>query len=164
MPYTREIYSDGDGVNTVNELISSEQIGRKLVYITVTATNNTDTEQCFYMPQISLEQLRNDNGELVYASNLPGYEYMREISYIDNNNVDKSGFKSGYNFLDIPANSSQVIHLGFFVDDDIIDELYVTLEADFASGIFDAATNTFVQNTKQGIDYGFACTKVNSGE
>lgn len=164
LPYTREVYSSGDGIDTVNELISSEQVGRKLVYITVTATNNTDTVQHFYMPQISLDQLRENNGELESASNLPSYQYMSEISYIDNNNVDELGFKSGYYSLDIPANSKEVIHLGFFVDEDTLDELYVSLNATFASGIFDAETNTFVHNPKEGIDYGFACIKVISGE
>ena len=164
VPYTREVYSDGDGINTVKELISSEQVNRKLIYITVTATNNTNKEQSFYMPQISLDELRENDGKLEVVSNLPSYKYMREISYIDNNNVDKFGFKSGYNALGIPANSSEVIHLGFFVDEDTLDELYVSLNATFSSGIFDADTNTFVHNSKQGMDYGFACIKVISGE
>lgn len=164
LSYTREIYSYGDGVNTTKELISSETMNRKLIYVTATVTNTSDEEQCFYLGQIGMEWLRENNGELQYVGDLEEYlpdkAWCGEINYIDNNNVDTNGFKSGYYFMDVPANSSKTVHLGFFSDEDMIDELYVTFDGAWCDSIFDEETNTFVLNDSPSTSYGYACIKV----
>lgn len=133
-PYERYTYSYGDGTNSLNKIEKTENINRKLVYLTVTVTNNTAKNQIFNIYDITLNWLKENGGKLDNAysidETLPQTTLSTEINYIDNNMTDSLGIKSGYYQLEINANSSETVHLGYFVDDDTLDELYITIYAD----------------------------------
>lgn len=162
LPYTRETIKYGDGVDSVNEIVASETVNRRLVYVTVNVRNTSDTEREFYLYQLNIDRLRDNNGVLGYPTGdevLPELASCGEINFIDNNDVEKSGYSSGYYFLTVPANSSETVHLGFLADEDMLDELYVTVDGRWCGAIFDAESGKFVNNDKE-TEFGYACIKV----
>lgn len=162
LPYTREVMEYGDGIDSANKIVSSETMNRKLVYVTVTVNNTSESPRCFYLRQIGIERLEQNNGGLGYFCSddvLPELANRGEISFIDNNNVPIDGQQHGYYFLDMPANSSKTVHLGFLADEDMLDQLYVTVSGDDSCLIYDAKEQKFVDNDSE-TNFGYACVKV----
>lgn len=158
--YTREIYNYGDGIYTNNELISSETVNRKFVYVTVNVDNSSNSDKDFNLAQIGLNYLENNNG--ILQPTLENYEPANhnEINWIDNNNTEKDGFKAGYYFMNVPAKGSKTVHLGFLADEDTLDKLYVTVSGNWCCAIYDAESGKFINNEDPNKNYGYASIKV----
>lgn len=132
--YERYTYDYGDGRNTLDRVEKVENINRRLVYVTAKVSNNTSESQTLNINEIMMEWLKEKEGKLDSAylvdEALPETTLSTEINYIDNNESDSLGMKSGYYQLEIDANSSETVHLGYFVDEDTLDELYITIYTD----------------------------------
>lgn len=127
LPYINNKYSDGDGVNSIGQLTESRHTNRKFITANFTVSNTLDLEQTFNISQIGISILENDkNGKLKDREEKTSID--GEINYIDNNDVDILGIKSGYYQLTIPANSSKDITIGFLVDENTIDDLYIVVD------------------------------------
>ncbi|MEE1055792.1 MAG: hypothetical protein UH239_00900 [Acutalibacteraceae bacterium] len=133
-PYERYTYVCGDGETDLDKIEKVDYINRKLVYVTTTVSNDTSEPQILNINEIMIEWLKEKEGKLDSAylcdESLPETTLSTEINYIDNNESDSMGMKSGYYQLKIDANSRETIHLGYFVDEDTLDELYITIDAD----------------------------------
>ena len=169
--HNRDWYTDGDGVSApIYQVTRSDEIASKLVYVTLTVNNPTNENKEFFFQGFGVNELANtlavQNGTKTaedFTSENEEYSepiMWGEVHYIDNNNVARDGYKRGYNFLDVEANSTQTIHIGFFVDEDKLDETYLTLDECWsASSVFDPNKSEFVDNDKD-YYYGIACIKV----
>lgn len=159
-PYTRKVYNYGDGIYTNDELISSETVNRKFVYVTVNVENSSNSDKDFNLAQIGLNYLENNNG--VLQQTLDNYEPANhnETNWIDNNNIEKDGLKAGYYFMNVPAKGSKTVHLGFLADEDTLNKLYVTVSGDWCCAIYDAENRKFIENEDPNTNYGYASIKV----
>ena len=119
-PYEKKIFKDGDGVNSIGSLEEINITNRKFVKAEVTVTNTINEEQEFGINTIKLNALKKDsNGNLIYKED---NSLSTETHYIESN-INRESY---YSIL-IPANSSETITVGFFVDEDTLDDLYLTL-------------------------------------
>ena len=171
VPREREYYISGDGITAPRGQVSrTDTVMPKMVYVTLTVNNPTDSDdefvfQGFEADTLSAEALKNgvtidykseDNDVSEYTIPI----LSTEVHYIDNNNVDKDGYKQGYNFLDVAANSTETIHIGFIVDEDKLDNTYVTIDECWnASAVFDPEQSAFVENNKD-YYHSLPCVKV----
>lgn len=68
----------GDGVETLDEVVKTESVQQKLVYVTVTYQNNTDTAINHMLYIGSLMRLKQENGKYqIYSHSGEGYDYIR---------------------------------------------------------------------------------------
>lgn len=166
LPYTRETIKQGDGVNSIDEVIATDTVNRRLIYTTVTFNNNSDTDKDYYLYRFDIQRLRDNNGALTnqFDEIIPELLNVGEINYIDNNNVGVDGYCAGYYKLTLPANSSQTVHMGFFADEDVLNELYLVLDnGGYVGAEFNSETGKFVfdnSGNPDGTERSFACIKV----
>ena len=67
----------GDGVETLDEVVKTESVQQKLVYVTVTYQNNTDTAINHMLYIGSLMRLKQENGKYqIYSHSGEGYDYI----------------------------------------------------------------------------------------
>lgn len=170
IPHEREHYIEGDGVTAPFRQVSrTDTITTKMVYVTLTVNNTTDVSKPFIYQGFNINTLADaiasQNGEKKLEDIVAEEDYTLpilwgDVHYIDNNNVDRDGYQHGYNFLDVPANSTQTIHIGFLVDEDQLDEAYITLDESWCNSmVFDSAKSEFVANGKD-YYHNLACIKV----
>ncbi|MBP0965502.1 MAG: hypothetical protein J5999_09470 [Oscillospiraceae bacterium] len=116
----------GDGVNTLDEVISREKVDRSVIVMTLTCTNNGNErgEICFYP-----KMFRMVDGK---AIDLTEPDNTTFISYGDKklggDNVHFSFYTSGEhekNSALIEAGESVTVRLAFIADDDSLDTLYI---------------------------------------
>lgn len=179
LPYTRETWKYGDGVNTTNELVASETVNTRFVYVTLTVDNTNNHADTFYLEQFSLNMidpdiLQENNGIYKYTEAdaepeeniwVNSRSLYGEIDYIDNNNVDYDaeivGALYGYYELSVPADSIETVHLGFWADEDTLDKLYLEVNNYWCNrALFDPDTNQFVYNKNPDTEYSVAYIKV----
>ncbi len=167
IPHEREHFIEGDGINTPGmKLSKTDWVTAKLVYVTLTVNNPTNTMKQFVFQGFETNLLSIQNGKIA-AINFTDEngEYTTpilcgEARYIDNNNVGRDGVKHGYNFLDIDANTTQTIHIGFLADEDELDDTYLTIDECWcAHEVFDPKKSEFVENGKD-YYHNVPCIKV----
>lgn len=119
-PYEKKFFKDGDGINSIGSLEEINIINGKFVKAEVTVTNTTNEEQEFGINTIKLNALEKDSkGNMIYKEE---NSLSTETHYIESN-INREDY---YSIL-IPANSSETITVGFFVNEDVLDDLYLTL-------------------------------------
>ena len=159
IPRTREYYTEGDGITSPFRTLSrTDTVTPKLVYVTLNINNPTSETKEFFYQGFDINSLENaikaQNGELSAEDPESVTEYadslnMGEVDYIDTNNVPTDGKKAGYYFLEVPAKSTQTVHIGFLADEDKLDDMYVSIDESWCCNcVFDAALSTFVDNNK----------------
>lgn len=128
LPTEKSVYQLGDGINSLNKESNKQTINKKLVLATFTVTNTTEEESYIFFGDFYLKWLKNQNGVLADVcqtdTTVPYLE--GEMNYLDAENRKPDGTRNSY-YYDIPANSNITFKAGYFVDEDIIDELYITL-------------------------------------
>lgn len=132
LPYTRKIYAEGDGVSSIDRLIKSEEVDRRFVVVSVNIKNTAPQEESYYFNDI-LRRLKKAS-----ANKLSMFEYGHgmycintldsDIPYIDNNDVGKYDDTDGFLRKTLAGNSEETVNLGFFVDEDSINDLYFTIK------------------------------------
>ncbi len=165
LPYTRTTYKYGDGVTTLDEVYAVDEVDRRLVYVTVTVNNTSDSERVFNLWSLGMSRLSDSDGSLTLVGEdgepVPDDPWYGEITYIDNNDVDKDGFQEGYYLLTVAANSSETVHIGFLADEDTLDELYVRAGSTYSRSVFDTSTNKFTSTASLNADvHSYAVFKV----
>ena len=168
LPYERKIYRSGDGVNEpFRSVIGTQTAEHRLIYATLTGTNTTDSDRCFYYQGFRLGRFNEQNGELSDAQTAANEETIRlgtEAAYIDNNNTEEDGFKHGWNFLTMTPGDTQTVHIGFICDSDELDYIYLTNDGGFETFRYDADTSVFGTSGSWNLDgsanHDTLCTKV----
>ncbi|MDE7389991.1 MAG: hypothetical protein K2M82_03515 [Lachnospiraceae bacterium] len=137
--YERNSYKYGDGVNTpISEITLTETVNRRMVYVTITVSNNTDSVSTYWYQDLDMHCLNDNNGNISpveYSEDcIPDIPWRGEISYIDKNDVDTAGYKAGYNSITLQPNTSETVHIGFWADEDMLDDYYVTNCLEYSAG------------------------------
>lgn len=142
----------GDGVNTVDQVVKTENVNQKLVYATVTYTNNSDQEikHMLYIGNLAL--IRHENGEyhIYNAMEQSGNGYDRvswdgvahtaEMTY----SSVREDYGNGGNYISSlqPGESIQV-NMAWIVNEDNLADMYLNLDGeggsyDFNEGMLEA--------------------------
>lgn len=136
LPDTISYIKAGDGINTLDEVISSREVPRKLVYVTLEYTNARETELTDVLFFSSVMKIREENevyeicgGEQpkegdawdTVQADSSSLEYGEEMAY-----YDVTGGERGNNYFgSIKAGETKILHVGFVVDEDALPYLYL---------------------------------------
>ncbi|SLL31564.1 Uncharacterised protein [Mycobacteroides abscessus subsp. abscessus] len=134
LPYKRDIYKVGNGKDSVDELIETQLINLKFVYLTTTVKNigKKATEELYMHP--SLQVLKFEKNAWNYAGEVGFAEdsiMTGEVDYLEPHGEGK-GF---YNIGSIQPGQTMKVNLGYFVDEDKLDSIF--LDAFHYSGVND---------------------------
>ena len=118
LPYEREKIVSGDGVNTLDQIIGMENINRRFVDITLEVIN----------PEGNTKNRANEAnvwGQIYFSSELEenSFCYGIEPLYFDSSDYDNQN--SHYYFTTIEEGRTFTCHLGYLVDEDKLDEMYL---------------------------------------
>lgn len=134
IPYKRNIYKMGDGKDTIDKLVDTQLINGKFVYLTTTVTNtsNQATEEIYMHP--SLQVLKSEGNGWSYTSDDEVSEHTvmsGEVDYLEPHGKGKSF----YNIGSIQPGQTKKINLGYFVDEDKLDSIFLDAFHYSGSGI-----------------------------
>ena len=121
----------GDGVNTIDEIISEEVVPMHILKMNVTITNTADIENdiCICPTMFIIEDGEpiaywEAQGEYSVYNSILGFESQSMwISLAMDNDQ-----KGGKNHLILAPNESADVQIAFFVDDNVKDKIYVSFE------------------------------------
>lgn len=124
VPYKRNVYKLGNGKDTLEELVDAQSVNVKFVYLTTTVTNtsNQATEEIYMHP--SLQVLKSDGNYWNYASGDDISEQSIMSGEVDYLEPHGSG-KSFYNIGSIQPGQTKKINIGYFVDEDKLDSIFL---------------------------------------
>jgi hypothetical protein len=134
----------GDGENTLDKVINEASVDQKLVYATVTYTNNTDSELDHVLYLGNLMTMKHENGS--YRTYIPEEEPGTDYDYFMGDGVAMTGemtyfsvheeYGNGGNYIESlkPGESIQVA-MAWIVNESDLEDLYLNLNSD--SGIYE---------------------------
>lgn len=134
VPYNRDVYKMGNGKETIDKLKDRQSVNVKFVYLTTTVTNtsNQATEE-IYM-QHPLRVLKSEGNGWNYTSDdeVSKHTVMSgEVDYLEPHGKGKSF----YNIGSIQPGQTKRINLGYFVDEDKLDSIFLDAFHYSGSGI-----------------------------
>ncbi|MDO4523544.1 MAG: hypothetical protein Q4B57_10450 [Eubacteriales bacterium] len=131
----------GNGTNSLDEVIKTEDTKQKLVYVTATYTNNTDEEIDHLQYLGSLVLMEQENGEYhAYDPQLQSEEQydrmiwdgvarMAEMTY-----HSVSDDENGKNYIpSLKSGESIQVHMAWIVNENDLKNMYLNLSGDGAS-------------------------------
>jgi hypothetical protein len=124
IPYRRDRYKVGNGKDTIDELVETKMVNLKFVYMTTTVKNvgKQATKEIYMHP--SIQVLKSDNNTWKYAGEdgIAEESVMTgEVDYLEPHGIGK-GF---YNIGSILPGQTMKIKLGYFVDEDKLDSIFL---------------------------------------
>lgn len=124
LPYRRNVYKVGNGKDSIDQLVESNLVNLKFVYLTTTVKNTGKqaTEEIYMHP--SLQELKPENNAWNYAEKAGINEasiMTGEVDYLKPHGRGK-GF---YNIGSIQPDEMKKINLGYFVDEDKLDSIFL---------------------------------------
>ncbi|ENQ3077413.1 anti-sigma factor [Bacillus cereus] len=124
IPYKRDVYKVGDGKDSIDKLVESKLITPKFVYLTTTVKNigKQATQEIYMHP--SLKVLKSENNAWNYAEEDGIAEKSTMTSEVDYLEPHGNG-KSFYNIGSIPPGQTMKVNLGYFVDEDKLDSIFL---------------------------------------
>lgn len=114
--YERENIVYGDGINTLNQLNGTENVNRCFVNVTLEVTNPEGNTR-------NRDDEANVWGQICFLSELEENPYGIEPIYFDGSDYDNKN--SHYYFTTIEEGKTLTCHLGYLVDEDKLDEMYL---------------------------------------
>ena len=124
LPYKRNVYKVGDGINSIDELVKSQSVNLKFVYLETTVKNigKQSTEEIYMHP--SLQVLKSENNAWNYASEDGISEHSMMSGEVDYLEPHGNG-KSFYNIGSIQPGETKKVNLGYFVDEDKLNSMFL---------------------------------------
>ncbi len=133
--YNRARISYGDGTNSVNHFVEKMKMRQKFVYITLKLKTGKASVSQYYINSFRSVFLKQDkkgnylldkNADALYNLDDGQTANFDELMYFDNSLVDNKD-KNFFNMGDIPGHTEKTVHIGFFVDEDLLDEMYIQI-------------------------------------
>ena len=149
---TLSYVKSGDGVNTLDEVVDTQEVSQKLVYATVTYTNPSDEEidHMLYIGSLMLLDQENDSYTVIDPNERSGDGYDRiiwdgaartaEMKYSDVTDFSQGNGGNYIPFLK-PGESIQV-HMAWIVNEPDLANMYLNLNGDGAAYDFSDAIKT----------------------
>jgi hypothetical protein len=124
LPYKRDVYKVGNGKDSVDKLVESQFVNLKFVYLTTTVKNNgkKKTEEIYMHP--SLQVLKSEKNAWNYAGEdgIAVDSIMTgEVDYLE----PHGNGKGYYNIGSIQPGQTMKVNLGYFVDGDKLDSIFL---------------------------------------
>ncbi|MFD3446603.1 DUF4367 domain-containing protein [Microbacteriaceae bacterium 4G12] len=143
LPYKRDVYKVGNGKDSIDNLVESKSVNLKFVYLTTTVKNiGTQATKEIYMSP-SIQVLKSKNNAWNYAKEDGIEEKSIMTSEVDYLEPHGNG-KSFYNIGSIPPGQTMKVNLGYFVDEDKLDSIF--LDAFHYSGFSGGTENMNVED------------------
>lgn len=124
LSYRRDEYKLGNGKDSIDTLVDSRLVNVKFVYLTTTVKNigKKSTEEIYMHP--SIKQLKFEGNAWKYAKE-EGMDATRimtgEVDYLE----PHGDGKSFYNIGSIRPGQTVKVNLGYFVDEDKLDSIFL---------------------------------------
>ncbi|MCC2493983.1 DUF4367 domain-containing protein [Bacillus cereus] len=124
LSYRRDEYKLGNGKDSIGTLVDSKLVNVKFVYLTTTVKNigKKSTEEIYMHP--SIKQLKFEGNAWKYAKE-EGMDATRimtgEVDYLE----PHGDGKSFYNIGSITPGQTMKVNLGYFVDEDKLDSIFL---------------------------------------
>ncbi|EHL66650.1 MULTISPECIES: hypothetical protein [Bacillus] len=124
LSYRRDEYKLGNGKDSIDTLVDSKLVNVKFVYLTTTVKNigKKSTEEIYMHP--SIKQLKFEGNAWKYAKE-EGMDATRimtgEVDYLE----PHGDGKSFYNIGSITPGQTMKVNLGYFVDEDKLDSIFL---------------------------------------
>ncbi|MFK4414967.1 hypothetical protein ABH961_003510 [Bacillus sp. RC251] len=124
LSYRRDEYKLGNGKDSIDTLVDSKLVNVKFVYLTTTVKNigKKPTEEIYMHP--SIKQLKFEGNAWKYAKE-EGMDATRimtgEVDYLE----PHGDGKSFYNIGSIRPGQTMKVNLGYFVDEDKLDSIFL---------------------------------------
>ncbi|MDO4321710.1 MAG: DUF4367 domain-containing protein [Lachnospiraceae bacterium] len=138
LPNEIQYVKTGDGIDTTNEILGSETVPQKLVYVSVEYTNTGDIPLyniLFIGNMMKIQETENGyeifdrekdrGGEDCDKLECSGLASSPEMRYYD---TERIGDNNGSNYIEaLQPGESTTIHMGFIVNEDELGYLYLNL-------------------------------------
>ncbi|HDR7798997.1 DUF4367 domain-containing protein [Bacillus tropicus] len=124
IPYRRDEYKLGNGKDSIDKLVDSKLVHPKFVYLTTTVKNigKKSTEEIYMHPSVKL--LKSEGNTWNYAEEAGTAEKSIMTSEVDYLEPHGDG-KSFYNIGSIRPGQKMQVNLGYFVDEDKLDSIFL---------------------------------------
>lgn len=124
IPYRRDVYKLGNGKDSIHKLVETKLINPKFVYLKTTVKNigKKSTEEIYMHP--SIKQLKFEGNAWNYAKEdgIAEKNIMTgEVDYLE----PHGDGKSFYNIGSIRPRETVKVNLGYFVDEDKLDSIFL---------------------------------------
>ncbi|MDA2598054.1 anti-sigma factor [Bacillus cereus group sp. Bc061] len=124
IPYRRDVYKLGNGKDSIHKLVETKLVNPKFVYLKTTVKNigKKSTEEIYMHP--SIKQLKFDGNAWNYAKEdgIAEKNIMTgEVDYLE----PHGDGKSFYNIGSIRPGETVKVNLGYFVDEDKLDSIFL---------------------------------------
>ena len=129
----------GNGVDTVDEIVKTESMEQKLVYVTVTYTNNTDKEinHMLYLGTLMLMNHENGMYHICSRAELSGEKCDRVIgdsvahtSEMTYSSVSEDYGNGGNYISSLKPGESKQVDMAWIVNENELDHLYLNLNGE----------------------------------
>ncbi|MFB3171031.1 anti-sigma factor [Neobacillus sp. 179-C4.2 HS] len=134
LPYKRDVYKVGNGKDSVDELVESQVVNLKFVYLTTTLKNSGKqaSEEIYMHPSLQVLKFEKNAWNYAGEDGIAEDSIMTgEVDYLEPHGNGK-GF---YNIGSIQPGQTMKVNLGYFVDADKLDSIF--LDAFHYSGFGD---------------------------
>ncbi|EMY8535001.1 MULTISPECIES: anti-sigma factor [Bacillus cereus group] len=124
IPYRRDVYKLGNGKDSIHKLVETKLVNPKFVYLKTTVKNigEKSTEEIYMHP--SIKQLKFEGNAWNYAKEdgIAEKNIMTgEVDYLE----PHGDGKSFYNIGSIRPGETVKVNLGYFVDEDKLDSIFL---------------------------------------
>ncbi|MHB0799473.1 anti-sigma factor [Bacillus thuringiensis] len=124
IPYRRDEYKVGNGKDSIDKLVESKLIHPKFVYLTTTVKNigKQGTEEIYMHPSIQVLKGKGNVWNYAGKDGIAERNIMTgEVDYLE----PHGDGKSFYNIGSITPGQTVKVNLGYFVDEDKLDSIFL---------------------------------------
>jgi len=124
LPYKRDVYKVGNGKDSVDELVESQLVNLKFVYLTTTVKNNGKQaiEEIYMHPSLQVLEFEKNAWNYTGENGIAEESIMtHEVDYLE----PHGNGKSFYNIGSILPGQTVKVNLGYFVDEDKLDSIFL---------------------------------------
>ncbi|WP_242242591.1 anti-sigma factor [Bacillus cereus group sp. BfR-BA-01309] len=124
LPYKRDVYKVGNGKDSIDELVESKSVNLKFVYLTTTVKNidKQATKEIYMHPRIQMLTSKNNAWNYAGKDGIAEKSIMTgEVDYLE----PHGDGKSFYNIGSITPGKTVKVNLGYFVDEDKLDSIFL---------------------------------------
>lgn len=140
--YIRETLQEGDGhTSPCARVVGSKEVAQKLVMVELRVKNTTEQTKEDVQVCMNMEYMTEKNG--VYVNDDASYCRPKVVEDCQLDNLPQY-FKEtnegkGYYLKDLKPGQEEVYHIGYFVDEDYLDKMFLTEDC----GVASAEGNTY---------------------
>lgn len=136
---TLSYIKSGDGIDSVDEVIKTESVKQKLVYVTITYTNKTDEEINHMLYLGTLMVMNHEDGiyQICNDAELSGEDYDRVIwdgaahtAEMTYGSVSEDYGNGGNYIPSLKPGESKQVNMAWIVNENELDNMYLNLNGD----------------------------------